>query len=155
VTVLVGMLCREGVIVGADSSATFGAGNTRTIEQPTRKISIVKSRVIVATTGEVGLGQRFVDVVEKLYAEKKLRGSPLDVGKAICAAALKDFGETHPHLAPLLGNRQLPLGALVASAQNGRPYLIEFGTGTLQPELKDTIFAMSQWEAGRPSQIHS
>lgn len=37
-TILVGVLCKDGVIIGADGSATFGAGQMRTIEQPIDKL---------------------------------------------------------------------------------------------------------------------
>jgi hypothetical protein len=51
-TVLVGVLCTDGVIVGSDSSATFGAApNLSTIEQPIQKTFIVGNDVIFATTG--------------------------------------------------------------------------------------------------------
>ena len=50
-TAIVGVLCRDGVVIGTDSSATFTYGPQRTIEQPTEKLSIVDQSVIVAGTG--------------------------------------------------------------------------------------------------------
>jgi 20S proteasome alpha/beta subunit len=38
VTAIVGIRCKDGVVIGADSSATFGdGGGNRFIEQSTRK----------------------------------------------------------------------------------------------------------------------
>lgn len=56
-TILVGLLCKEGIVIGADSSATFGSAQFRTIEQPTDKIEIIDNQIIVAGTGQIGLGQ--------------------------------------------------------------------------------------------------
>lgn len=60
-TVLVGVLCQDGVVIGADSSMThtLATGQTGTIEQPTDKIYRVGPDVLIAGTGVVGLVQRF------------------------------------------------------------------------------------------------
>lgn len=136
-TVLVGVLCDGGVVIGADSSATFGTVQAPTIEQPVDKLHIVENRMIVAMSGQLGHGQRFLDQIEKLYGKGNLKKSPLEIGKAISGAALTDFNATIPNLAQVVTNRQLPFCALVASVHNKKPYLIEFEPGTLQPELKD------------------
>jgi 20S proteasome alpha/beta subunit len=66
-TVLVGVLCADGVVVGSDSSATFSAArNLNTIEQPVRKTFLVGSDVIFATTGAGGLGQRLEYILQGL-----------------------------------------------------------------------------------------
>jgi hypothetical protein len=54
-TSVVGALCKDGVVVGSDSAATFVAGGMRTIEQPTEKLVVVRDHIIVAGTGQVGL----------------------------------------------------------------------------------------------------
>ena len=40
-TILIGILCQDGVVVGSDSSVTFVAGQQRTIEQKCRKIEVL------------------------------------------------------------------------------------------------------------------
>lgn len=136
-TVLVGIACDGGVVVGADSSATFAAGHARTIEQTTKKLTIVDDQMIIATTGAAGLGQRFVAVVEQLRKEKKLMGTPIEIGKAISHAAIADFTCTMPHINHALANSQLGFGGLVAFVHKKRAHLVEFDATTLQPELKD------------------
>jgi hypothetical protein len=55
--IIVGTRCKDGVVIGADSSVTFGASPTQR-EQPTdRRIEIVGGEVIVAGTGFVGQQQ--------------------------------------------------------------------------------------------------
>ena len=65
-TVLVGVLCQEGVILGSDSSATFAAGNLNTIEQSVQKTFVIGNDVILATTGAGGLGQRLQHILQTL-----------------------------------------------------------------------------------------
>src|SRR5262245_11839913 len=65
-TVLVGVLCQDGVVIGSDGSATFSAGQFKTVEQPTKKTFLVEPDVLIAGTGAAGLGQRFFAVVRQL-----------------------------------------------------------------------------------------
>ena len=67
-TVLVGVLCSDGLVVGADSIATSSAGMHPLIQvRSDDKIKIIGGRVIIAGTGAVGLGQRFHAVVQKAW----------------------------------------------------------------------------------------
>ncbi len=131
-TVLVGILCKDSVVVGTDSSATFGAQHHPTVEQQTKKLFIINDEVIVATTGAVGLSQRFCHVVKTLCEEAEMLKKVSDhmqVAKQICVSVRKDFAET--------GVVKGQLGALVAFAFKGKPYLVEYSVEDLQPEFKD------------------
>ncbi len=141
--VVVGMLCEGGVIIGTDSAATLGNPLLRTIEQPTRKIDIVDDSVIVAGTGEIGLHQRFVAVVERLQGERVFKDvgtSHVEVGKRLAVEAQNDFASTNAfkQRQDATGvSRWFDYGALVAFWKHGKGHLVELGTGTLQPEFKD------------------
>ena len=82
-TILIGVLCKDGVVVGTDSSATFVAGGFGTIEQPTKKIDIIDEKIIVAGTGQVGLGQRFSYQIKKAWSETNLRDIRLKLQKNV------------------------------------------------------------------------
>ena len=130
-TILIGILCRDGVVIGSDTSATSVDGQTPTIEQPTHKIEIVSNRMIVACSGPLGLAQRFTAIVEKasenkLFAKGK---QPLEVGKELCGRALQDFASTGL-AAPF------DFGALIAFPIGSGLNLCEFETIRFQPELK-------------------
>ncbi|SRR6266851_152025 len=72
-TLIVGMRCTDGVVIGADGASTYATtGGQRTILQPTRKIEIIEKKVIAAVSGSVGLGQRFTEAVRVACAEGKL-----------------------------------------------------------------------------------
>ncbi len=127
-TSVVGIFCRDGVVIGADSSATFIAGQQRTIEQPTEKLWVVADNVIVAGSGYIGLDQRFHAIVEKAWDEHVFQKTPLEAAKWLTATAIQDFVSTS---APK-GHYQ----ALVAFPYQHKPQLCEWDINTFQPELK-------------------
>ena len=130
-TVIVGVRCTNGVVVGSDSAMTFGAGpGMVTIEQQhPNKISIVRERIIVAGTGQTGLGQRFIYEVEKLWENNEIRNSPtVEIGRKLSEAVVKNFSSTK---AP-----RGEFGALVALPVNNVAELVEIQMSDLQPDVK-------------------
>jgi Proteasome subunit len=128
-TAIVGVLCTDGVVIGTDSSATFTGGSFKTIEQPTEKLDLVSNKVIIAGTGQIGLGQRFKRIVESAWKENLFKGDPVEVGRLLCERGIRDFTTTS---AP-----KGAYGALVAFPFNKSPHLCEFAPGDFQPELKN------------------
>ena len=129
-TLVVGVRCTDGVVVGTDSAVTFGSGQHQTIEQPLQqKIDIIQNQIIVAGTGQVGLGQRFVDVTEQHWKNKDLQEkSVIDVGRMLARSAIQDFFAT--------GIKTVNYGALVAVPCKYKAELIEFAVNDFQPEVK-------------------
>lgn len=133
-TAIVGIRCKDGIVIGADSSATFGDGmHLRTIEQPTEhKIEIIDGSIIVAGTGYVGHMQRFDAVVREIWRDKGLVGkSELEAAKIISSAALRDFDQTHT-------TQNIKFSAIAAFVAKDSPVLCEFPGGQMgmQPEIK-------------------
>ncbi|QNK03487.1 hypothetical protein [Dyella telluris] len=130
-TALVGIYCRDGVVIGADSAATSSAaGGMRTIEQPVMKIEIVDERLIIAGTGQIGLGQRFSARTKDLWQAKKFSGlDPIPSANMMAANAIQDFTSTN---AP-----RGQYGALVAFPSKGDRHLVEFAIDDFQPEFKN------------------
>jgi 20S proteasome alpha/beta subunit len=130
-TAIAGVLCADGLVIGTDSSCTFASGTIRTIEQPIEKLTVIGDSVIVAGTGQVGLGQRFNHVVAKAFEAKAFANTPhhIDVGKRLCQEGIADFQVTS---AP-----KGQFAALVGFALGGKPYLCEFAVADFQPEFKD------------------
>jgi Proteasome subunit len=134
VTAIVGIRCKDGVVIGADSSATFGdGGGNRFIEQSTRKkIEIIGENIIVAGTGAVGHMQRFSAVTQKLWDGKSFSGkSEIEIGKILASAGIADFHQTH-------AMNNLEFAAMVAYPANDQASLCEFpgGRGLFPPEIK-------------------
>ena len=127
-TAIVGVLCKDGIVIGTDSSTTFGQGQCKTIEQPSEKLSIIDNHVIIAGTGPVGLGQRFGRIVQEAWVGNKFNGHYLDCGKYLAHAAIEDFASTKVERGQY--------GALVAFPVKKTPYLCEFALSDFQPEFK-------------------
>jgi 20S proteasome alpha/beta subunit len=144
-TAIVGVLCRDGVVIGTDSSVTTGSGvGPPIMEQSIEKLKICSEAVIIAGTGQVGLGQRFGHIVEKAYAEKVFLGTQhfTAVGTDLCRRALTDFGST--------GVRPAQYGALVGFALGEKPHLCEFPVSDFQPEFKTETFWYCSMGSGQP-----
>jgi 20S proteasome alpha/beta subunit len=136
-TILLGVLCQDGVVVGSDSSATFAAtARLNTIEQSVRKLFLVGSDVIFASTGGGGLGQRLNYLLAQLREQSPdwLALHPLDIAMRLSQAMLRNMQFT------FLQPGQL--GALVAFPCQGGFHLCEFALADFQPEMKtpDTWF---------------
>jgi len=130
VTAIVGVLCRDGVVVGTDGATTFGGGRLRTIEQPTEKLTIVDGSVIVAATGSAGQAQRFNALIRQACDQQLFdQANAIFAGKTISRAIIEDLQSTYCQLGQL--------GALVGLPLQGQARLCEFGLADLQPEWKD------------------
>jgi hypothetical protein len=142
----VGVLCEDGVVIGADSSATFDNSAFAIMEQPFDKIDILHDKIIVASTGPIGLGQRFCAAVKKEWPTFQnnagVRDDPIDVMKRLYNAGAKDFNDT--------GAPKGQYGALVAFPSNNKAQLVEYPPGDFQPELKSTRL----WYASMGSAQH-
>jgi 20S proteasome alpha/beta subunit len=130
-TILIGVLCEDGIVIGSDSSATFSSGQVvKTIEQPTTKIFTVGDDLLYAGTGSFGLIQRLGQVITRKKIEFKNK-TELDIGKIISRSVLEDMRET------FLNPGQL--GAIMAfSTGPTKFHLIEFDSQNFQPEAKFT-----------------
>ena len=130
-TVVVGVRSTEGVVIGTDSAMTFGPlPQQPTIEQPFHeKIRVIGDGIIVASTGEIGLGQRFADVAKRLWDKKSFSDKNIiDVGRMLAQNAINDFRSTSVNPGQL--------GALVACRCSHRAEIIEFPVHNFQPDVK-------------------
>ena len=129
-TILIGVLCQDGVVMGSDSSATFTAGGMKTVEQKTDKIQIIDDKVILMGSGPVGLEQRFHFIIEKYYREGNFVNKPYqEVAKDLCIRTKQNFSSTG------IGLGQF--GALLAFPSNESNFhLCEFALRDFQPEFK-------------------
>lgn len=134
-TAIVGIFCRNGVVVGTDSSATFGLKQFHTVEQQTAKISLIEKSIIVASTGAVGFAQRFASIIEAVWKTAPKdnvfhqTNSVTDVGVNLSRFFIENLAQSHC--------KPGQFGSLVAFPWKNRPYLCEFGQDDFQPELKD------------------
>jgi hypothetical protein len=109
----------------------LNTANLGIIEQPSKKVFCIGDRIVLAGTGEVGLGQRFRANIQtqhcnKLFSKER---SEIDVGKTISASTRNDFAST--------GVQMGRFGALVGFALGDSFHLCEFGVQDFQPEFKN------------------
>ena len=132
-TVLVGVKCTDGVVIGADSIATSSYGPARLMQVQTDKLSLIGDRVIVAGSGAVGLNQRFVHIVQQGWDGGIFGADCLGCSRNLSRAVLQDFQQTGVPFSPEQGWNYV---ALLAAPLEDQAELIEFGPMDLQPERK-------------------
>ena len=72
-TLIIGILCDSGIVVGGDGAATLAAPNKPTICQNNcKKLYKIDDKIIFASSGFTGLAQRLKGVVEGLSAMRNL-----------------------------------------------------------------------------------
>jgi predicted proteasome-type protease len=141
-TILVGVRCTDGVVIGADSISTSTIGTSPLVHlQANEKIQIL-GNVIVAATGAVGFAQRLVQQVDIAIKGNVFRNFDKFTCPAnISSRLIKDFQNSMVSLHPQSG---FGFGAIMAAALKGEPCLVEFGTSDFQPELKEgNVFFVS------------
>jgi 20S proteasome alpha/beta subunit len=128
VTSIVGVLCTDGVVIGADSSTTFCSGQAPTIEQRTEKIHVIGKRIIIAGTGAVGLDQRFEHLVDMNLKNGLFEKDRMELARNMCQITIENFAST--------GVKMGSYGALVGFCKPKEVHLCEFDCADFQPEFK-------------------
>jgi hypothetical protein len=132
-TIVVGVRCTDGIVIGADSAATSALGQQPMVRLPTDKLAIIGGKVIVAGTGAVGLGQRFQAFVQNAWDTNVFQQKCIDCALNLAANTVGNFKATH---VPYNQHAGWGYGALLAGAFADGPGLAEFGLLDFQPELK-------------------
>ena len=134
-TVIVGVLCKQGVVIGSDSSSTSVTGNISTTEQNSKKVEIINKEVIMCGTGSVGINQRFIQILSKTFNDNAFKSrskSNIDIATHITREAILDCKNTFLN--------DIGYGSCVGFRRNNEYFLCEFETRTLQPEFKHESF---------------
>ncbi|OGM28158.1 hypothetical protein A2962_02105 [Candidatus Woesebacteria bacterium RIFCSPLOWO2_01_FULL_39_61] len=71
-TLIIGIVCEEGVVVAADGAATLGNLGLSTVRQQAKKLTILQDKIIMGVSGPVGLGQILLGEMDKIYSESLL-----------------------------------------------------------------------------------
>lgn len=99
-TILVGLLCDDGAVIAADRAITFEASDGETIRESAQKIHVIESKVILASAGPMGLGQRFRGVVKEHWTQirQECLGKPSAeeaIATSLCAYGHRNFSSTN------------------------------------------------------------
>jgi hypothetical protein len=133
-TIIVGVRCSDGVVLGVDSASTNSAGPMPLLRMGSDKLQVVGDRVLFATTGSVGLSQRFCDIIKSQYDKKMFsQQDAVTGGKTLAKEMVQDMRNTGIPMHPQNG---WGFGALLAAEFKDNVELIEFSTTDFQPEIK-------------------
>jgi hypothetical protein len=105
-TLIVGIRCIDGIVVGADGAATLGVLGQTTARQVIKKLSILNGVIILGVSGPVGLAQRIQGETEALWADKAFSGKKPFEAMAIIRSAL------WKHLEPELKAAQVSMSVV-------------------------------------------
>ena len=130
-TILVAVKCRDGIVIGADGIATSAAGERPTMQIASSvKIQIIDGKVIIACTGEVGLSQRFQQIVKESWDAKEFTKPCLQCAPTIAGKTVLNFQQSHQK------QSGFGFGALMAAPFAKQMELVEFAGNNFQPEIK-------------------
>jgi len=73
-TLIIGIKCKDGIVMGSDGAATLRTMGQSTIIQPTKKLEIISNSIVLGVSGPVGIGQIFKGVIKKLWENDKFHG---------------------------------------------------------------------------------
>jgi hypothetical protein len=155
-TILVGVKCSDGVVIGADSAVTSAAavGMNAMTETGASKIELPfgAEPLIVATTGSVGMSLRLYGEIKEHYnpgpqsqnIKRWLNHSAVKFATSLAGVAIKNFTSTY---SPIMQNPQIGfgLGALVGYVAEQKPQLVEFDHVQFQPDFKGVADAKGKW----------
>ena len=131
-TLIVGIKCDDGVVVGADGAATLGevVFGQNTVIQPVTKLQIISGRTVMGVSGPVGLGQLYCDSIERA-SQKLSKGSLPNIQRGLQQALANDVGqavEAAKLWAQVRGPDAMRLAvtsSLIAISVEGRPELVQ------------------------------
>ncbi len=147
-TVIVGTRCSDGVVIGADGIST-SARDGKALLQVTaqEKIRIIDDKVILVSTGSVGLGQRVEDAVREAYVTCTFDQRKQSCVGTLAGMVVTDFRSTG--VPCLHHDGGFKFGALLGAPMEGHAELVEFDTCGFQPEFKTPQRAFVAMGAGQ------
>ena len=87
-TLIIGIKCSDGVVLGADGATTYASMGRPTIRQPVKsKLQPIAGCMVLGVSGPVGIGQRFAGEVEALWNEKRLSGKRIHEAMSLIRSA--------------------------------------------------------------------
>ncbi len=144
-TLVIGIKCRNGIVVGADSMATLGGPVN--VQQSNSKIRVYDENVIVGISGSHGMSQIELDSLEGHWQTAVVNKSKNDAKLFISQTA---FAATLPYINLsknlLIGqvDQNLLTGLLVAAPICKEPVLLSYNEQKSVMEADDSIFFLSQ-----------
>jgi len=151
VTLLVGIVCSDGVVIATDSFATYAQGIIPTIgQQSVTKVQRCGDTMIYAFTGPIGMAQVLSPAFDRLakgsFTDALTTAPVADAMKTVATKVrdeLKGFLEGASAIAPLVGRETagatVLCKSLVGVCWGGRPRLFQFDYSGAPEEVTDEL----------------
>lgn len=145
-TLIIGIKCSDGIVMGADGAATLGAMGQFTVRQPKKKLEIFQGTVIVGNSGPVGLAQRIGGEIKMLWDKRAFSNKkPFQAMTIIRGVMFKHVGpelEAAGVARPALGHIAVESAlcfTLVGLPVSKRPCLFQFNQQCSPEEATDDL----------------
>jgi len=90
-TLIIGIKCKDGIVMAADGAATLGSMGQHTAQQPTKKLSILKDKIIMGVSGPVGLGQMLKGKMDSIWDAGMLRNKKPHEAMSLISTGLREY----------------------------------------------------------------
>ena len=132
-TLVIGVLCGDGIVIGADSIATLATPKGQpTVEQKLdSKVHKVDDSMLYAFSGDIGLGQDVLHSVSKSWERNKSK-SKQNIRKNLTKAVvdpIEEYAKRTNHIRRVLPNDlayEPPIISIVALVAKDEPTLIRY-----------------------------
>lgn len=116
-TIIIGTLCRDGVVIGSDGMASLNLGMTNFVGLNNLKTRIINNSVIVSSAGRDDVTNDFNRYLELNFESIASRyEDPVDFAQEICSGFWRKIFENYakypPQVAQLLSQTPLPNGQM-------------------------------------------
>ena len=129
-TVAIGFLCSDGVVIGVDSMLTPTLGTLNVGHHHARKIDVLPGHQIYAFAGDLGQAHRFKTLAEVNHARASQSGHPLDYPIALSQGLMAQFISTG------IATNAIGVNTLLAFLHGDGRQCCAF-EGAMQPRLLD------------------
>lgn len=76
-TLIIGILCEDGVVMASDSAATFGTVIQPTIgQQQVQKVQRINDQILYSSSGAIGISQLISDLIRRSWEDKTFSNQP-------------------------------------------------------------------------------
>lgn len=90
-TLIVGIKAKDGIVVASDGAATLGSMGQQTAQQPTKKLYIVKDKIVVGVSGPVGLGQSLRAKIESMWNDGSFAGKKPHEARSLMSRGFREY----------------------------------------------------------------
>lgn len=73
-TLIVGIICSDGIVMGSDTAVTLAVLGQKTAQQPSKKLNILHGCIIVGVSGPLSLAQPIQGVIGEMYHGNSFTG---------------------------------------------------------------------------------